>query len=138
MMEWTTPKTDWKPADAFLLCPDYARIRGNILYLRRRARRFYPDPALADMALYSIADIPGAEFFARVDGNVDALLDGTFRPPHTERARAYRADGRVWNADELNRIESALGALHAVLAAQENTRPTLAFSMGGDLLGAYV
>lgn len=137
-MAWTEPKTDWKPADAFDLEPDYARIRGNILHLAGMARRLYPAIPLAELAEYTIADIPGADFFSAVDGNVDALLDGCFRPFRVPRGREYAANGRVWNADDLNRIESALAALYDILRAQENTRPVLAFTMGGDLFGSFV
>lgn len=137
-MAWTTPKTDWKSTDSFDLDPDYVRIRGNILHLADIARRLYPTVPLANMADYTIADIPCADFFNAVDGNVDALLDGCFRPSRIVRGREYAANGRIWDADDLNRIESALAALYDILRAQENTRPVLAFTMGGDLFGACI
>lgn len=137
-MAWVTPKTDWKSTDSFDLDPDYARIRGNILHLAGMARRLYPAVPLADMADYTIADIPCADFFAALDGNADALLDGCFRPRRVGRGREYAANGRIWDADDLIRIESALAALYDILRAQENTRPALAFTMGGDLFGACI
>ena len=72
------------------------------------------------------------------DNNVDALLDNTFRPPRSERARAYEANGRVWDYDDLNRIESALAGLYTALTAQRNARQTLAFTMGGGIFGACI
>lgn len=137
-MAWTEPKTDWKPSDTFGLEPDYARIRGNILHLAGMARRLYPAVPLAEMAEYMAADVPGADFFAAVDGNADALLDGCYRPARAGRGRTYAANGPIWSADDLARIERALGALHEILGAEENTRPVLAFTMGGDLFGACI
>lgn len=137
-MAWITPKTDWKPTDTFDLDPDYARIRGNLLHLHRMARQLYLPFELAAMAEYGIADIPTAEFFAAVDGNADALLDNTFRPPRTPRGRGYAAQGRTWDADDLNRIEAATLLLYRQLAAQAAARPTLATAMGGDLFGPYL
>lgn len=137
-MAWTTPKTDWKPSDTFDLDPDYARIRGNLLHLAGMARRLYPAILLAEMADYDIEDIPGADFFNAVDGNADALLDGCFWPARIGRGRDYAVNGTIWDADDLNRIERASAALYDILVAQENTRPVLAFTMGGDLFGACI
>ena len=137
-MAWVTPKTDWKSTDSFDLDLDYARIRGNILHLAGMKQRLYPAVPLADMADYTIADIPCADFFSAVDGNVDALLDGCFRPRRIGRGREYAVNGNIWDADDLNRIESALAALYDILRAQENTRPVLAFTMEGDFFGACI
>ena len=138
-MAWTTPKTDWKKTDPVMLDPDYTRIRGNILHLRDMARHLYLPFSLADKAAgYRFVDNTCLEFFANVDNNVDALLDNTFRPPRSERARAYEANGRVWSYDDLNRIESALLGLYTALTAQQNARQTLAFTMGGGIFGACI
>ena len=138
-MAWITPKTDWQETDPVMLDPDYVRIRGNILHLRDMARRLYLPFPLADMAAdYGFEDYAYIEFFTNVDNNVDALLDNTFRPPRSERARAYAANGRVWNYDDLNRIESALLGLYTALTAEQNARQTLAFSMGGGIFGACI
>lgn len=137
-MAWITPKTDWQETDPVMLDPDYVRIRGNILHLRDMARQLYLPFPLADMADYGPAGFPYVEFFANVDNNVDALLDNTFRPARSERARAYAANGRVWNYDDLNRIESALLGLYTALTAQQNARRTLAFTMGGGIFGACI
>ena len=137
-MAWITPKTDWQETDPVMLDPDYVRIRGNILHLRDMARQLYLPFPLADMADYGPAGFSFVEFFANVDDNVDALLDNTFRPARSERARAYAANGRVWNYDDLNRIESALLGLYTALTAQQNARQTLAFTMGGGIFGACI
>lgn len=137
-MAWTTPKTDWRPSDTFDLDPDYARIRGNLLHLAGMARRLYPAIPLAELAEYTIEDVPDADFFAAVDGNADALLDGCFRPARVGRGRAYAANGPIWSADDLARTERALVALYDILRAEENTRPVLAFTMGGDFFGACI
>lgn len=137
-MAWTPPKTDWTAADTFSLDPDYARIRGNILHLHAMARQLYLPIALADMAVCGMQDFPHAAFFANVDNNTDALLDGSFRPARSERARAYAANGRVWDADDLNRIERAHAGLYTALTAQQNARQTLAFTMGGGIFGACI
>ena len=137
-MAWITPKTDWKATDPIMLDPDYIRIRGNILHLRDMARQLYLSFPLADMEDYGPAGFPYVEFFANVDNNVDALLDNTFRPARSERARAYAANGRVWNYDDLNRIESTLLGLYTALTAQQNARQTLAFTMGGGIFGACI
>lgn len=137
-MAWTQPKTDWSTGDAFRLDPDYARIRGNILHLYGMARQLYLPFVLAQMAQPALADVPTASFFADVDNNVDALLDGTYRPPRAQRARTYEANGRAWDADDLNRIESALAGLYTALTAQANARQTLAFTMGGGTFAACI
>ena len=137
-MAWTTPKTNWLPTDTVSLDPDYARIRGNILHLHGMARQLYLPFPLAGMEDYSPAGFPYIEFFANVDNNVDALLDNTFRPPRSERARAYEVNGRVWSYDDLNRIESTLLGLYTALTAQQNARQTLAFTMGGGIFGACI
>lgn len=137
-MAWTTPKTNWKPTDSFDLTPDYARIRGNLLHLAGMARRLYRGAALAPMRDYTVADVPDADFFAAVDGNTDALLDGCFRPAAIGRGRVWDANGRVWDAGDLVRIEAAHAALYDILRAQEAARPALAFTMGGDLFGTCI
>ena len=137
-MAWTQPKTDWTTADAFYLDPDYARIRGNILHLHGMARQLYLPFALAQMAQPDAADIPTASFFADVDNNVDTLLDKTFRPARSQRARTYEANGRTWDADDLNRIESALAGLSTALTAQKNARQALAFTLGGGTFAACI
>lgn len=137
-MAWTTPKTDWRPTDTFDLDPDYARIRGNVLHLADMARRLYPPVPLAEMAEHTAEDIPDAAFFAAVDGNADALLDGCYRPPGIRRGRRYAANGTIWDAEDLIRIESSLRELYPILRAQENARPVLAFTMGGDFFGACI
>jgi hypothetical protein len=137
-MAWITPKTNWQATDVFDLTPDYQRIRGNILHLQDMARPLYPPVILADMANHDIKDIPGVEFFSHVDGNVDILLNNTFRPPRTELARSYAVNGRAWNSDDLNRIEGAQLSLFRILYAQDEARPNLAFVMGGGLFGAFL
>ena len=135
---WIAPKTNWTAADVFDLSPDYERIRGNILYLQEKARRLYLSFDLADMAGYAVDDFPFAEFFSHVDNNVDTLLDNTFRPPRIDRARDYSTNGRIWDYNDLNRIESALLRLYHDLNAQEQARMKLAFKLGGGMFGTCI
>ena len=103
-MAWITPKTDWQETDPVMLDPDYVRIRGNILHLRDMARQLYLPFPLADMADYGPAEFPYVEFFANVDNNVDALLDNTFRPARSERARAYADIGLYYGRWHIWRV----------------------------------
>lgn len=135
---WIQPKTDWKPADSFELSADYARIRGNILHLQEMARELYLPFELAQMKEYGPEDFAFAEFFANVDGNADALLDACWRPARQQRARDYRANGRIWNADDLNRIESGLLRLYRAMCAQKAARQRLAFRLGGGIFAAGI
>lgn len=133
---WTSPKTDWTVRDVFDLVPDYARVRGNLLHLHAAAARLYPPFPLEKMRDYAIGDVAELAFFSSVDNNTDALLNNTFCPAHTRRARAYAENGAVWTADDLNRMERAHAQLYSDMRAQENGRTALKFTMGGGLLGA--
>ncbi len=132
-MAWLTPKTDWRRTDVFLPLRDYMRIRGNILHLAGEAAALYAPFALAPMTPAADDVLPFLDFFENPDRNTDRLMDSTFRPENAPRARNYIANGRVWDAADLNRMESAHLALHTAFAAQKNARPVLAFTLGGDL-----
>ncbi len=132
-MAWLTPKTDWRRTDVFLPLRDYMRIRGNILHLTHEAAVLYAPFALAPMMPAADDVLPFLDFFENPDRNTDRLMDSTFRPENAPRARNYVANGRVWDAADLNRMESAHLALKAAFDAQKNARPVLAFTLGGDL-----
>ncbi len=132
-MAWLNPKTDWQRTDVFLPLRDYTRIRDNIRHLAQQAAVLYAPVPLAPMPDAADDLLPFCDFFENPDRNTDRLMDATFRPETIPRARDYAPNGSVWDAADLNRIESAHLALHTAFAAQKNTRPMLAFTLGGDL-----
>lgn len=137
-MAWVTPKTDWQRSDIFLPQRDYMRIYGNILHLEKEAAELYEPFFLTPMLPACDDLLPVRDFFAFPDINTDIIMDCTFRPENTPHAREYLANGKVWDADDLNRIESAHLALHNIFDAQRKARPALAFTLGGDIFAAYL
>lgn len=127
--EWTAPKTDWLPTDAFCLQPDYLRLFGNIGALHREAQALYHNTPGAALPQPQTDDIPTAEFFNRTEQAAQALTT-LICPPYAFAAAQYAAEGTPWTADTLNRLERALQTAHTLLASQRALRPVLRFTLG--------
>lgn len=127
---WVTPKTDWQPTDTVSLSPDYARIRGNLLHLADMAQTLYPPFTLEEMDTATTDSLPTRRFFERVDTNTTLLQTKTC-PAKAVRPRTYQDNAPCWNADDLNRIETAALTLYRLFCAQANGQKHLAFTLGG-------
>ena len=136
-MAWTEPKTAWTQTDSFLLCPDYERIRGNLLHLQRRAAAITEKPEYALMKDYTIQDVPLADFFNNVEQNLAALAAAVqTRPEYSTRTLAPGEP--VWNWRDLERIEGMLLQIYKDLNAIEKGQHKLAFCLGGGVFGTFV
>lgn len=134
---WQPPKTNWQPGDAFCLDPDYARIRGNLLYLQAWAGRIARRAALEDMAQLEIRDIPYAEFFNTVERNLAAVAAAVYPRPDYQ-TRQLSAGKPVWDWRDLDRIEGMELQIWYDLTALEAGLQKLQFKLGGGLLGTYI
>lgn len=93
-MSWVTPKTNWVDGDYFNLS-DYARIKGDIEYLQ------VFNHGSKVLEAVSITTIPLVDFF----NNIVIAIEEMYLDSGMTR---YSTNGRIWNAEELNRIEGAL------------------------------
>lgn len=131
MSQWITPKTDWKDGDYFNLNPDYARIKGNILYAQEYAHKLYESFSLKDMQDFTIEDIPYVDFFNAIVENVRELESHLFVPPGVEPLITYTENQPAWNAKQLNNIERNLMLLYNAMEDQWENLKTLSFTLGG-------
>ena len=136
-MIWQTPKTVWDESDAFRLDPDYERIRGNLLYLRRRAAAITEKPEYGEMSSYTVDGLPLADFFNRVEENLAALANAV-QPRPEYSTRAFIPGDLAWDWRDLERIEGMLLQIYNDLNAIENGQQKLAFCLGGGLFGTFV
>lgn len=93
-MSWITPKTNWIDGEYFNI-GDYGRIKGNIEFLQSI---YKGSQALESV---TVATIPTVDFFNNIVKAIEQMgLDyGMYR---------YTINKRIWNAEELNRIERAI------------------------------
>lgn len=135
-MPWETPKTNWLRADR-ANASDWARWRGNLLFLRDLARLYFDERKFVfeSMTAPTVSWVPTANDANAVENNLEALLKNTFDfseflPKEVQYPRQSSWDYRDWN-----RIESMELRLYELL---NNTHPVgngLPFKMGGSILG---
>lgn len=130
MADWVTPKTDWTADDYFNLDPDYARIKGNIQWIKDFSAQMYADFSLISMGDFTIDGFPADTFLNNIVDNVVALESNLFKPPQDEDMKRYTGGAVGWAAADLNIIESNLLRLHDAMVGQWDLIPTMAFSMG--------
>lgn len=130
-MSWTTPKTNWHDGEAFLLQPDYARIRANLLALHAQALPLYPGAAAPNLENPAQNDWARCSFFTAVEQSCAALIETTV-PENAYTPRTFAGNDRVWTAADLNRIEGAALRLHNQLQGQKDAQPRLAFILKGS------
>lgn len=136
-MAWKTPKISWLETDTFCLDPDYERIRSNLLYLRQRAAAITQKPDYGAMQDYAVNGVPLAEFFNRVEENLEAL-SAAVQPRPEYSTRTFVPGDLVWDWRDLERIERMLLQIYNDLNAIENGQQKLAFCLGGGLFGTFV
>lgn len=124
---WLPPKTDWADGQAFSLAPDYERIYTNTAYLYALAARLRVAGAVP-LPQVQESDVPYADFFNTVESAVHFLAQQSYLP---FGPRTYAANGTVWEAADLCRLEQTLAAAKAALAGRIAGRRQLAFRLGG-------
>ena len=120
MSDWVQPKTNWTTDDYFNLDPDYARIKGNIEYIKDFSTQMYADFPMIAMGDFTIDDIPFDTFLNNIVDNVTRLENGLFKPPEDQQMVRYIGGKVGWNADQLNIIEGNLLRLHDAMVGQWN------------------
>lgn len=130
MAEWTEPKLNWRNGDYFNLDPDYARIKGNILFVRTVAASLYRTIYMKEMPEYTVDQYPGKEFLNNIVENVQAIADNTILPAETQEMPLYIGNAPGWTAADLNRIERNLLDMKNALMEQFNVAPKLEMKMG--------
>lgn len=128
-VEWTEPKTDWSTSDRFNI-GDYNRIKNNLTYLNEYANELYVPFDTEDMgedATYPIFwDVDKFNAFER-------NLDEINRRIYTQDfgvSQTFYPNGVFIQADELNRIESAMLSMKNILDRQKAGVRRLLFRLG--------
>ena len=134
-MAWITPKTNWANGDRFNLDPDYNRIKGNIEYLIALSKTMYSDYDTTALEAADIMSFPKASFFNNVVNSTQAILSNCYSPIGTRSMRSYVSNGIVWNASELNAIESNHLLLYHALTGQKSGIRRLQYTLGGAKIG---
>lgn len=135
MMAWVTPKTNWANNDRFNLDPDYNRIKGNIEYLIELSKTLYPDYDAPTLETPSITGFPKVSFFNNVVDATRAILSNCYSPKGARSMRSYVSNGVVWNAAELNAIESNHLLLYEAITGQKSGIRRLEYTLGGVRIG---
>lgn len=128
--ELIPPKTDWLSSDRFNI-EDYNRIRNNILYIHGIANQVYPSFELESMgeSKNSYDGYWTADEFNAIERNVSTINDHILSKDYGISQRFF-PNGAFIKWDELNRIESAISSMHAILARQKGSIPQLQFRLG--------
>lgn len=135
MAEWKAPKTTWTDGEYFNIDPDYIRIKGNIEYLTELAFLLYgkfKTPTLENADIYGY---PKADFFNNIAEATRALLKNCYTPVGSKEMRSYFENQSIWNADDLNAIESNHQKLYEILTKQKSALNILEFTLGGNRFG---
>ena len=135
---WTTPKTDWYGytdddgiyhGDRFNT-EDFNRIKNNLAYLREIAVAMYQEFSINDLGDDRSKD---QYFYAdeinQLEENIKLIAENTFKPDIGENP-LYTANGKIFDFNELNRIESLILDLFNQLLNQYRGRQMLTFNFG--------
>lgn len=130
---WKIPKTDWTSGDFFNI-EDYNRIKGNIGELKTLSLKLWPDLPYTDYqdmgADKTYQDISFyADEINKMEDNLDVVCESTYALEIGVK-KTYEANQPFIDADELNRIESALLRLYDNLKNQYEGRRMLTFMLG--------
>lgn len=131
-MAWTTPKTNWTSTDYFNI-EDYNRIKANIQALKELSVEVYPDYTLGDMgADKAYSDGIYADEFNLFESNLEKIKDSTY-PFVIGTMQTYKANNKIPDYVELNRIESGLLLIKQNIEGQISGRPQLEFTLNGGI-----
>lgn len=145
MAEWITPKTDWYgqtdsdgnyEGDRFNT-EDFNRIKNNLAYLRELAVIMYPEFDINDLG----EDRNKRQYFYadeinRLEENLKTIADKTFKMDIGTNP-VFVDNGRLFNFDDLNRLEGLTLKLYDSLNNQHEGRQTLTFVLGIRRKGAF-
>lgn len=128
-VEWIEPKTDWSTGDKFNI-NDYNRIKNNLTYLHEYASELYVPFEAEDMgedATYPIFwDVDKFNAFER---NLDEINKQIYTQDFGV-SQTFYPNGVFIQADELNRIESAMLSMKDILDRQKSGIRRLPFRLG--------
>ena len=131
MAEWIEPKTDWTTEDAFDYVA-YNRVTGNITYLKTLA-----DDLWARLTELSLETEKGnlSHIYARhmnaIESGLHTLNAETYKKDIGDM-KTYKANTRMPNYEEYNRIERACLMLYNELQVHKANLPKLAFVLGNQ------
>lgn len=128
-MSWRAPRTGWRSSDPYL-ADDDARLRGNANVLRSWANRVCAPVDNTPLGNYSENDVLTVSAYNLVEQALATVAELVGPADYTPRKLA--AGDPVWDAKDLNRLESVSATLYKRLEAADKNRRTLAFMMGGD------
>lgn len=128
-MAWMTPKTNWKATDTFEI-EDYARIVGNITYLRNLAEKmFVYIPALAAVpATKTYSSMIYPSDLNGIENNIVLLDTATYKTGY--QAKVWKANQSTPTYADYNRLESEISALQTKLQAQYDKVWVLPVTLG--------
>lgn len=137
-MKWMEPKVDWKikyNSDGiyegdYFNSEDYNRIKNNLLFLKNFAERLYPEFKINDMGLDKVkSDYLYADEFNKIEENLELIAKNTANFQYGE-TKKYKANGKLFDFNELNRIERALLDMYNQLQNQYKSRRMFKFMLG--------
>ena len=130
MSEWTQPKTNWNTSDRFNIS-DFNRIKNNLVFVHTWLSDLVGNFSLIDMG-EDITNYDGywevAKFNA-FETNLETLNKHALNRNYGTTKTFYE-NGLFINADELNRIESAILDLYGICKGMESGRRRLPFRIG--------
>lgn len=128
---WTEPKTDWKNGEYFNLDVDYARIKGNILYIVEFAEKLNKTFNV-ELSEYTIEELPYEEFFNNIVYAVEEIEKAY--PIVYDDMRNYQENNLIWDENDLNTIEKNTKKVYNLLMGERNCMSNLEFMLGVDEL----
>ena len=130
MSEWTQPKTNWNTSDRFNIS-DFNRIKNNLVFVHNWLSDLVGNFSIIDMG-EDITSYDGywevAKFNA-FETNLETLNKYALNRNYGTTKTFYE-NGLFINADELNRIESAILDLYGICKGMESGRRRLPFRIG--------
>lgn len=128
-MEWLPPKIDWTEDDYFNAI-DYNRIIGNIDYLNNYAKRLFLDiSSLSEKEEKDYKSMIYAREINTIEEEIEILNEETYFLDIGDK-KTYKANGKVPDYNEYNRIESACLKIYNELKCHKENLPRLAFRLG--------
>lgn len=128
---WTEPKTDWKNGEYFNIDVDYARIKGNILYIVEFAEKLNKTFNV-ELSEYTIEELPYEEFFNNIVYAVEEIEKAY--PIVYDDMRNYQENNVIWDENDLNTIEKNTKKVYNLLMGEWNCISKLEFMLGVDEL----
>lgn len=127
---WQVPKTDWKSTDR-LNYADFNRIRGNIMWLHKKAQELCKAFELDNMGaeINSYKARWKASDFNAFETNLEKINNAMYTQDFGA-SQTFYPNGVFIGYSELNRIENACLNMKDVLDRQEKTLRRLGFRLG--------